>query len=95
MISVGAILWAGLMMTVQIHSGSEMAHPVIVGKLDRIEARQVKDEIMKMDERICKEPGNNYYREELLDLITQWEEMTKQKFPLQLLRCGNSRGRVS
>ena len=87
LIAVGSVLWAGLGLTLTIHSRSEAAHPVMTGQLSRIEARQIKDEIIELDQLICKEPSNNYYREEILDKITEWETMTDKTFPLQLLQC--------
>jgi len=87
-LAAGAILWAGLLMTVQIHSASETSHPAITSQLQDIRADQIKTQIMAMDKLICEQPSNNYYREELIRLITVWEGLTEQKFPTQLLRCG-------
>ncbi len=92
MITIGGLLWTALAFYITTgvanHSMSETAHPAITSQLKDIRADQIKTQIMGMDKLICEQPANNYYREELIRLITVWESLTEQKFPTQLLRCG-------
>jgi len=92
MITVGGMLWAMTAFYIGAqftdHSMSETAHPAMASQVKDIRSDQIKGQIMNMDKLICEEPGNNFYREELIRLITLWESINKaKKFPSQLLRC--------
>jgi len=94
MITVGSLLWSALAFYITTgvnnHSMSETSHPAITSQLQDIRSDQLKEQILKMDDRICAEPNNRYYRQELLSLITKWENINSpRKFPTQLLRCIN------
>jgi len=94
MISLGGILWSALAFYVGTelhnHSVSETAHPAITSQLVEIRSDQLKAQILEMDRLICQQPENNYYRQELLNLITKWERLNSpRKFPTQLLQCAN------
>jgi hypothetical protein len=92
MIAVGGALY-GLMAffvasEINTHRNSDESHPAIVSQLKDIRSDQIKERILKMDERICDDPTNVYYKQELIRLISDWETIKKpQKFPFQLLRC--------
>lgn len=74
------------------HNMDVHAHPQMVGQLNRVEAGQLREQAMKIDERICKEPNNQFYRRELANLIEAWERLTKQRFPRELLSCAKTGG---
>lgn len=76
------------------HDSNAEAHPQIQsrltahdGSLNRIEAALLRESIMSMDARLCEDPNNNVYRNELARLISAWEALTKRTFPRELLRC--------
>ena len=69
------------------HSTSAAAHPQIVAQLADIRADQIRTQIFEMDARLCDDPENVFYKQELIDLITKWQTLTKQTFPRELLRC--------
>ena len=90
---VGAVMY---IVTAEIdgHDANVESHPNIHArisahdeKLDRIEANQLREQIMAMDTRLCEDPGNNVYRRELARLIDEWERLTRRTFPRELLRC--------
>jgi len=92
-LAIGSLLWSLMAAFVSYqfdaHSVSEVSHPSIVSQLADIRSGQIKTQILAMDTLICAEPNNTYYRQELIELITQWEEINSpRKFPIQLLRCG-------
>jgi hypothetical protein len=71
------------------HASSDTAHPKLAQQLNRLEANQVGEKIEKMDQRICDDPDNAYYKDELRKLIIEWETLTGKRYPTQLLRCGS------
>lgn len=92
-ITLGGIVWTALAFYIttelNAHSASPESHPMVIGQLQEIRSDQLKEQIMKMDERLCDDTRNKYYRKELVNLITKWERLNKpQKFPTQLLTCG-------
>lgn len=76
------------------HDAEPDSHPNIQAQiqahddtLKRIEAGQIRETIMSLDDRICADPDNRVYRQELARLIAAWEKLTGQSFPRELLRC--------
>lgn len=94
MLAIGGMLYAvmAFFVTSEInaHRNSDESHPAIVAGLNDVRANQIKQNILDMDERICDDPINIYYKQELIRLINDWESIKKpQKFPVQLLRCSS------
>ena len=96
--TVGVILWGAIAFylgaELRGHNTEQTSHPTIQRainenkqQLDSIEAGQVKAQIIQMDQRICEEPDNTFYRDELTRLITKWEKLENKTFPRELLRC--------
>lgn len=76
------------------HDSDQDAHPALqssvqsnTDSLERIEANQLREQVLNMDARLCDDPNNNVYRNELARLISEWERLTKRSFPRELLRC--------
>lgn len=76
------------------HSISETAHPGITSQLADIKGAQgfiladlKKAEIMRVDNLLCDDSENQFYRDHILGLITEWEQLTAQIFPREILRC--------
>lgn len=76
------------------HRISETAHPAITSQLADIKGAQVsiladlkKAEIMRMDNLICDDTQNTFYRDHILQLITEWQALTNRIFPQEILRC--------
>ncbi len=101
MIALGGILATALTFWINhnigLHSADESAHPEIVLQLKEIRDTQkasradaLQTAILNMDDRICEDPRNRYYRRELSKMITDWQTLTGQTFPAQLLRCANN-----
>ncbi len=76
------------------HSISELAHPLMVAQLGDIKGAQnsiladlKKAEVMRVDSLICEDPANSFYPGHIVELITEWETLTGQRFPREILRC--------
>lgn len=76
------------------HSVSELAHPLMVAQLGDIKGAQTsiladlkKAEVMRVDALICEDPANNFYPGHIVELLAEWELLTGQLFPRELLRC--------
>lgn len=94
MIAAGGMLYAIMAFFVAAeireHRTSVDSHPVIVSQLKDVSANQVYTQILNMDDRICGDSGNRYYRQEIIRLIAEWEKITGRQFPRELLRCANA-----
>lgn len=76
------------------HSASEEAHPTITAQLGDIKGAQksiladLKNaEIMRVDRLICDDSENEFYRDHILTLISEWQVLTDKDFPRDILRC--------
>lgn len=76
------------------HRIAETAHPAITSQLGDIKTAQVsiladlkKAEIMRVDILICEDTANQFYRDHIATLISEWESLTERRFPLDILRC--------
>ena len=98
MLTLGAALYAvmGYFVASELrgHSTAENAHPAITLQMQTIVNGQnsikgdlKKAEIMRVDNLICADPDNAFYLNHILNLITEWERITSNTFPQQLLRC--------
>lgn len=79
---------------ISTHDNEVESHPQINAritahddKLDRIEANQLREQAMAMAVRLCGDRSNQVYRRELARLITEWEKLTGEDFPRELLEC--------
>lgn len=100
MLTLGAVLYAVMAFFVaselSIHINAANAHPAVILQMQQIMAGQnsikadlKKAEIMRVDNLICEDQNNTFYISHILDLITEWEQITTKTFPQQLLRCAN------
>lgn len=98
MLTLGAALYAvmGYFVGNELsgHANASNAHPQITLQMQAIADGQnsikgdlKKAEIMRVDILICADPDNAFYLDHILDLITEWEQITNGTFPQQLLRC--------
>lgn len=76
------------------HRISETAHPAITSQLGDIKTTQVSilaelknAEIMRVDHLICDAPENQFYRNHIISLIAEWETLTGQHYPREILQC--------
>ena len=79
---------------IQDHNINPESHPTLVAKLatqgtqlNRVEANQIREMILRIDSLLCEDPKNAFYRQELSDRISEWERLTGKQFPRELLRC--------
>ena len=100
MLTLGAALYAvmGYFVASELsgHANASNAHPAITLQMQAIVNGQnsikgdlKKAEIMRVDNLICVDPNNAFYRNHILGLITEWERITIKIFPQQLLRCAH------
>lgn len=98
MLTLGAALYAvmGYFVASELsgHANAANAHPAITLQMQAIVDGQnsikgalKKAEIMRVDNLICADSNNAFYRSHILSLITEWEQITEGIFPQQLLRC--------
>ncbi len=80
--------------SVMEHDFDSHAHPQLFAevqqnseRLVKIESTQLMQAAMAMDARVCQDPQNRAYREELARLIAEWEALTERRFPRELLAC--------